>query len=775
MIAALSLSALLSGCLDFTDSSKTDGLTDTAPDTDSGSDTDRDTGPEVVPPDALAGHVVILVLDGGRIDETFGDEINPDSYSTASSAKTSTLFTNIKKYLVPNGTLIVPGYNTGITITGPGHCNLLTGIHQEFGHFATPDGPGFYRPELPTMYEEFRKQFTAAKSGDLVLTGNTDHIASLNYSLYPGDGSTSAATYTLVADPGDPQDTEPAANDGQVLTALESTLRGSAPRLALANLHAMDRAGHYNSDPNAYGERVAQMDQPIVDLWDLIQSGEYPGMKDDTVLVVVADHGRHRWGDEAASRLDGTKAVNSDGTVGPDYRNHGDQCRGCREIPILMVGKGIKQGVTVTSPYTQEDLTATIARILGVTVPYSTGMVIQEALDGTPTVTNRTGDVNPATANGAVATEEFTTDDAAQSVVVVDGAQVSTVGAIHAEAPAMYSDGSRDVVCWRELNLLLDQPDAIDWPWAGMCKTRLDAGSWDDLTLPNTVVSPLWRPSMASDDSGHLMFTFADNSDATTYFNASNPASIRLWRWSTDAGWEGTEYTGPDNTSIFPGNPTITEIGANSYIAYANSDLGAKNSTNPGRYTRHISLQSVSWGNKQTWQEVWRTYTEACPGDTADTDGDGYAGVRGDGEVGCPVGTPTVDTEGNQYGRFEHPAVTAVDKTIYVAYVGYGDVGNTLLLSTGLLKGASWDSPQRLDTAGRVLGHIPPIWVDGTLYWAELNDTDTVSICRFVPDGTPDCTDTLAPRIRGLAGSSPGIVASLDQGTAEWTVTDITW
>ena len=744
--STLTLSALTSGCVRLSPRPLDDSGVVEDSDTDSDSDSQVDTNidPTLRP---LAEHVIIMVMDGARLDETFGD-----GYSEASASLTADLFQPVKERLGPIGTIIKPGYNTGITITGPGHCNLLTGARQEFGHFATPAGAGMYRPELPTLYEAFRDQFGSPEA-QMVLTGNTDHVESLAYSLYPGFGSADQANYRLVSDPSDPNDTEPAANDVQVVDAVQSRLEIDQPRLLLANLHAMDRAGHYNSDPMAYGQRVEQMAQPLVDLWDWIQSDQSGEMKDSTVLVIVADHGRHRWGDEAEERLGGSD--------GPDFRNHGDQCRGCREIPVIMVGPGIKQGVTITAPYTQEDISVTVARLLGVALPYGSGMVIEEALEGEPAVAQRSGAIAPALAPTFSAASVYANDDGVQSILQVDGVPFSSAEAIHAEAPVAFSDGSRDVVCWRELTLMIGS-DELDWPWFGECRTRVDGGDWLALALPDKVVSSVWRPALAEDSAGKLMLAFADNTNSSTYWNSLLPASIKLWRWSDASGWEGTSDSGPATDSIFPGNPSLTRIGETWFVAYANSDLGASHSTNPGRYTRHVSVQQVTWGDRQSWSEIWRNVTSAC-----------------DPTVGCPNFTPTADTEGNEYGRYEHPQIASIENTLYVGYLAYSEAGNTILLSTGTGKGASWDTPQRVDTTGRVLGHIPPLWVNGALYWARISSSDSVEVCKLIPGDVADCVDTGSPRIMGLSGAvvagETAIVASLDGGVAEWEVSPVVW
>ena len=76
----------------------------------------------------------------------------------------------------------------------------------------------------------------------------------------------------------------------------------------------------------------------------------------------------------------------------------------------------------------------------------------------------------------------------------------------------------------------------------------------------------------------------------------------------------------------------------------------------------------------------------------------------------------------------------------------------------------------RLDTSGRVFGHIAPLWHSQTLYWARLGMQETVEICQFIPEtGQIQCQDTLRPHILSLVGNETGVYASLSEGT-EWQV-----
>lgn len=715
---------------------------------------DSDDTAVVAPLVPYAHHVILLVMDGPRVDETFGTpELDAQGgYSDASEANTADLMPMMKSSMLPYGTLIRPGYCTGITITGPGHATILTGVRNFFGHFATPEGAGMYRPELPTLYEAIDQQLGTG-AGPVVLMGNTDHIESLSYSLYPGAGATYGAAYSLVTD----ENGIPEEGDPPVIDAIITELAAGQPRLLLANLHGMDRAGHYNNDPLAYGDKVQIVDRPIADLWTWIQSDQSAGMKDDTVLVVMADHGRHRWGAEADERLADLPASSA-----PDYRNHGDQCRGCREIPIFLIGPGIKQGETITTPHTQEDVSRTVARILGVEFPTSTGLVMEDIFETPPTEPQRRGDVWPDATSTVSATQQFTDDYAAQSLIIADGETLSTPGAIHAEVPTTFSASGRDYVCWRELSLLIDTTD-VDWPWLGECRMRTGTAPWEDMGFPLHDVSTLWKPVMATDADGRLLFAYADNEFSSTYWNEVNPARVRLLRYGDDAGWEGMDDDAGE--ILFPGDPTIAwseDDGGSVYVAYAGSDLGDGGAENPGRYSRHINVDRVTWGASQSWDRVYRNYNAKCP-DTAD----------------CPWADSDIslDADGVSWGRMESPAIS-IDGTgtLTVAFLAYNEDDNAMLVTTSSDHGATWSVMDRIDTSGRVLGHVAPRWIDGSLVWARLSATSTVEACRWSPGGAEDCVDTGRS---GVSGFSPdgagGVQASLDTGLGDWVVEPVSW
>ncbi|MFZ5482299.1 MAG: alkaline phosphatase family protein [Myxococcota bacterium] len=697
-------------------------------------DEPTDTGPLEGP---LVEHVVVLVMDGARLEETLAVA---GTRSDAADADVEEIMPAVRERLVPAGTIVAPGIAAGIPITGPGHSDILTGVRQSYGHFPTPEGGGWYRPELPTLYELWTG-FAEPEAGQLVLTGNTEHVEPLTHSVYPGSGEAYGADYSLVLHPEDTDGTRPADVDAQVVEAVLARLASDRPALIVANLHGIDRAGHYETDtnPTAYADRLTGVDESIADAWDAIQAD--PDLKDRTLLIVTTDHGRHEWGDGATIEVEGEDVL--------AYSAHGDQCTGCREIPMLILGPRVHEYVTVERLHTLEDVSATIAWALGVDHPYTTGIVIGEAFD-CEVPEGRTGEIAVDASGELRAAQVWNTDASARSAVVVDGETLSTEDAWMAEAPRVLSAAGRDFACWREL--AGEPSDDVDWPWTAQCRLRADGGEWDDIGFPVEQVYPLFEAAMTVDGDGALLVAWADNPNATTY--SDTRAWIRLLRHTDADGWTGAEE-GPG--AVFPTSPSVTTMGGKAWVAWAASDLGGRSGTSndPGRYTRHVAVARVSMGadGAQGWTEVWRTYDEACPD-----------------EAQCQITVPTLDAEGNEYGRMETPAIAAGPDGLLLGFVAYGEeVGNTILFASSDATGETWSTPERVDASERVFGHLAPRWGDGWLHWARLSDAGEAEVCRWQPGVVEaECQGVGSSRVNGLAPVEGGALVSVDRGVGQW-------
>ena len=694
-------------------------------------DTDPGTG--------TATRAIIVVMDGARYDETFRDE-----YSDAAAQEGDTLFTHFKEHMLPMGTLVRPGYNTGVTITAPGHADILTGTRNFFAHFPAPGGAGYYRPEYPTLFEAASQRWPG-NVGSLV--ANSDHLQPLNLSVFPGATEADGGLFTMVYESDGSE--VPSEDDSAVLEELKTQVLANQSHIALANLHQMDRAGHYNPAALSYAQDVEKMSEPISAFWDWIQAEDT--LRDTTLLVVVADHGRHRWEDEAAER-------GEDLRFDWDYSEHGDQCGGCREIPMFLVGPGIRQGIVLETPNSLEDIGATVAYALGLELPHATGAVMRGVFVDDPGEVSRTGTAWFDTKSGHQVQSLWTADESIRSDIYVDGIQLAGgVGArILAEDPVVYQAMSGAVIaCWRELDLA-GTANPIDMPWVPLC--HVDSGSgFTDMLFPVVEVFPFWRPSITETSDGTLVLAFADNENSNAY--STSRGGIGLYHWSEASGWTGSsdERAG----GLFVGNPSVVELGGKIYVANAESDMGfggGEESSTPGRYTRHVSVKQVSGSATLDWTELWRTYTEECPE-----------------LANCAPSEATLDDQGLAWGRAEFPSLTTLGAGLAVAWVSWGAAGVTVHVATSDADATTWSTPERVDESGLVLGHIEPAWGEGRLYWARQVDAGGTEVCRWTPGAAAVCIDTASTALRDLSVDGEAVTVLAFDGTRTWSEIPLSW
>lgn len=639
-----------------------------------------------VQPLETVGHVIVLVMDGARMTESFGDGVSNTDGTGAES-----FMPFIRSRLWPEGTLIKPGIAPGITLTGPGHCDLMVGTNTPYGNYGvdsdTNDG-GLYRPEYPTLIEAARQQL-GADANQAMFGGNTSLMAGITWSLYPGLGSEFGGNYKLIESPDLPG--QPEAEDIPVLEAFQDHLLEHEAKLIFWNLKNIDRTGHYGPAP-AYPAAARTIDEPIADFWDWLQ--EQPQYADDTVLVLVSDHGRHDFGTEE------------------DWRNHGDACRGCREIPMFLMGPSVRKGVVLDEPATLHDLSATIAALAGVDMPFSTGRVLNGALLGQAEVAAASGTLEVAGPLETVLVDGKTT-------VQVEGEQLSTEGVFAAEAPVVAA-GAATYGCWRELAL----GDGDTLPWVPRCSVRTDAG-WVGIEFADkSLVSPWWNPSAQVDADGRLWMAYVDLPTGIVARTTDPQQQVRLVRWEDGRGWEGmNDGTGDFSLATFPS--LALDADQLTWVAYGTADPFSTDRT-----TRHVRVQKVAWnpGESQIWNTVLST---------------------------------------SGYGRMERPALAVIDGTVHVAFLASDDDGTTVALQSSSDGGDTWTEAVELDDTDAVLAHVRPIWHSGELYWARLGDT--AEVCHAAPGAEATCTSTGAAALRTLSVTDEGVFVTTSAGDRSWT------
>jgi len=156
-------------------------------------------------------HTVIVVLDGSRYSETFGDTSHQ-------------YIPHMWNDLAGQGTIYTSFYNDGETKTNPGHSAVMTGTWQPITNNGTE------RPHSPTLFEYFRKQTGASYTENQVVLGKSK-LNVLTHSDHPDYGSAYAAAN---------QQATPENDDHAAFQSVVNVLSASHPKLLVTNFPSID-------------------------------------------------------------------------------------------------------------------------------------------------------------------------------------------------------------------------------------------------------------------------------------------------------------------------------------------------------------------------------------------------------------------------------------------------------------------------------------------------------------------------------------------------------
>ncbi len=485
--------------------------------------------------------VVVLVLDGVRAEDSFGD-----GTSTLGEGTAEDLMPQVWQELVPRGALATDAGSWGVTVTAPAHTVLLSGQHGPYANYGNDHGVGSYRPDHPQLTEVVRRDLGLAQSR-VLLTGNTALIEGSAASRHPAYGLDCTARWRLVGESrGDSGGEKGVRDDEQVFEALREELVAHQPVLTVANLHQTDRLTHNGELPD-YADNLRELDSRLVSFWDWLQQTE--GYAGQTWLFLLADHGRH------------TEADTS-----PPWRHHGDSCRGCRSVPWLVLGPDVRAGTTVSRPLGLEDTAATIAALLGVALPHGRGRIVAEAFDRS-LPEEPAGLVSAAGAGDAVAELHHTGDPSVRFRLTLAGVEVPLGEPLAVSDAAVAADGDTTWLCTRSLT---PDPDGTEEPWVHRCG-QLSDGTWRDLAVPWTATLASSQPQLLPDGQGGLRVLAADNPTGAAAGNSTNP--IGLWL----ATWDGAEWTTStvELSRSFPTGPAGIALDDGLRIVFAAGDAGA--------------------------------------------------------------------------------------------------------------------------------------------------------------------------------------------------------
>ena len=289
-----------------------------------------------------ADKVLVVVIDGARYTETFGDP----SYS----------YIPRMKELATQGTIISNFKNDGYTYTSRAipalWCGAWTGV-QSF----TYNGAATQYTNLPSIFEYYRKQKDQPASESFYIL---KYISSLWLPSFDDEyGQEYWPTFHSVG-----------SSDRDVANQTQQIMDNQQPHFLWVYLADVDAAGHSGSWTQ-YTRSIAIADSIVGLLWDKVQA--HPFYQNTTTLLVTNDHGRH------------------DDQHG-GFKGHGCSCNGCRQIQFLAVGPNIKQNYVSSQARVLPDFAVTVSHILGINPEKSTGNVMYEIFNSTAVrhVDNRT-------------------------------------------------------------------------------------------------------------------------------------------------------------------------------------------------------------------------------------------------------------------------------------------------------------------------------------------------------------------------------------------------
>ena len=271
-------------------------------------------------------NVIIIVIDGPRFSETWGDP-------------THALIPNLTNNLGPLGNHYSWFYNQGPSITSAGLTALTTGRYQRMKN------DGSELPKSPSIFQLYLNQTRKDPRSAQIITSK----AKLSILADCTDGNWRGRFNPLV----NAEDRE----DSVTYKLAINSLIQDQPNLMLIHFRGPDAGGHAG-DWTAYLNSIIETDEYVWDLWLFLQGHEI--YKNNTALFVTNDHGRH---------LDHIKE---------GFVSHGDNCEGCRHISLFAIGPDFHKGNTPNDRRELTDIAPTIAELLGFQMPHSEGKILSE-------------------------------------------------------------------------------------------------------------------------------------------------------------------------------------------------------------------------------------------------------------------------------------------------------------------------------------------------------------------------------------------------------------
>ena len=281
-------------------------------------------------------NVVIIIMDGPRYSETWGDS-------------THQYIPRLANQLSSYGIVYTNFYNEGPTYTNAGHTAITTGNYQEINNngMELPQYPSIFQYLLKTSKKDSTAAFVVASKDKLEILANCldpNWRDRFNPSIDCGINGLGSGYR----------------NDSITFKRAKEILTAHHPQIVLINFREPDYSGH-TSNWDDYSNGIKEVDEYIYQLIKYIENDVV--YNDKTTYFITNDHGRH---------LD-------DISVG--FSGHGDDCEGCRHINLFAYGPDFKKGHIVETKRELVDISATIAELLDFQIPTSNGQIMNELFE----------------------------------------------------------------------------------------------------------------------------------------------------------------------------------------------------------------------------------------------------------------------------------------------------------------------------------------------------------------------------------------------------------
>ncbi len=606
--------------------------------------------PDPSPAHPLPGsgrRALILILDGVRSLELSGDAASPLSGLSG-------------RDWVPElwaafagGTILTALQNPGVTSTAPAHTGLFSGRILPMQNVPNTLERTLYRPEVPGLFQGASEDCPAERR---LFFGSATLLIDTDGTLYPDAAG--------AGDPGryERQNSDDHPDDLDLFDVLKARIRDEDPCLVVVNVHSPDYRGH-DGDAAIFLERTQEVVAASLDLRDWLHRQPLIPWR-TPLLAITSDHGRHD----------------------ADWREHGDACTGCRDVPLFLEGPGVPAQV-IDEPWTIHDLGGWVADHLGIALPF------RDALPPPWSVQAARGGIGGFdVSEGVLALRRLSDDPARRSRIEVEGIALSSPDAIDTAAPAIATRDGWRWVCFLELRDLGDRR-----PWQSRCLTKPPGGAWTDIGLPMEELSPHATFSLASPAAGALTVAWpsAANTDTQTGTDA-------LWiaRYTAASGWGAAT----EMALWTPLHPSLADAGTPLVLA------GGSASFLSGRDGRSVHLYQPDSGLSLRF------------------------------DLSALLGTPSRVDRASLRAASDRGAVAGQDTEI--AAVCHSGDGAGICWWRSLNGLARWSDPIRLPSPWPVLPHLTPRWAGARVVWAVDMDGTTGFCSASGADSAATCAST---------------------------------